>query len=705
MDNITEVHGDQDGCLVDETVETSITYAELMAHVAERRSRELEELHPDRRTNQNARANTTRALDRFMQCNGLDESDVVGPELLGTSAWDQACRRLGHDTTAKRRRSEMRCHVRPYAVEFVRARHAQLDDESFGERLSRLRQHVGLNTAELARRATTGTHKIYPDEIRKWEIGQKRPAPSSRTDVIKIAGALGIDPEFLLQKLPKRPYHSQSFDTGLPRHYRRHVAKHLPDDFDSLTDEKKEEIMLWVAENIISTPKEILEDGTVSQARPQDLSIYCLGRDARSRRPLAPHHLLDEIDRIAKFKTSDFTEGQKTRNKRWKKVSKENADYQIRSFFGALYAQGFPLEAMSLSAILSTDVIDSVINWRYRRRGGHTYTIIRILQLFDSLLHPRFGFMAQTPDFGERLRVVPGFITQADVDRADDWAEACRVARAHIHTRIGDLKPLLQQGRDPFEALRPVLNDDNPRDVYHQIAREIRARMPDRSSGVRRPEALRALMLLRLGLVMPLRQKNMRQLLICPPGKRPRSFKRLARLRRGEMVYDPTLGWRIRITREAFKNEKAKALRAWMELPIPDIDGLYDEIAEYLQARQFLLNGAPDSGTFFVKTMQSRAENPEYTADGYYNAFRAMITTYGIYNPYTGRGAIRDLKPHGPHSVRHIMATHAVKKTFGYSAAASLLLDTEETIREAYAQFGPENWFGWAQNLVWGDLF
>jgi transcriptional regulator with XRE-family HTH domain len=598
----------------------------------------------------------------------------------------------------------MHNHVRPYAIEFVRARHAQLDDESFGERLSRLRQRAGLNTAELARRATTGTHKIYRDEILRWESGQKRPAPSSRTDVINIATALGVDPQFLLQKFPKEPYFSQSFDTGLPVHYQRHVAKHLPDNFNRLSDAKKEEIFCWVAENIISTPKEILEDGTVSQARPHDLSIYCLGRDPRSRRPLAPRHLLDEIDRVAKFKTNDFTEGQKKRNQRWKKISKENADYQIRAFFGALYAQGFPLEAASLSAILVTDVIDSVIDWRKRRRGGHTYTIIRVLQIFDSLLHPRFGFIAQTPDFGERLRVVPGFITQADVDRAHDWAEACRVARAHIHTRISDLKPLLQQGRDPFEAIRPVLNDDNPRDVYHEIAREIRARMPDRSSGVRRPEALRALMLLRLGLVMPLRQKNMRQLLICPPGKRPRSFKRLARLRRGEMVYDPTLGWRIRITREAFKNENAKALRAKMELPIPDIDGLYDEIAEYLQAREILLNGAPDPGTFFVKTMQSRAENPEYTAAGYYNAYRAMITKYGIYNPYTGRGAIRDLKPHGPHSVRHIMATYAVKKTYSYAAAASLLLDTEETIREAYAEFGPENWFGWAQHLIWGDL-
>ena len=704
MDNITEVHGDQDGFRVDETVETSITYAELMAHVAERRSRELEELHPDRRTNQNARANTTRALDRFMQCNGLDESDVVGPELLGTSAWDQACRRLGHDTTAKRRRSEMRCHVRPYAVEFVRARHAQLDDESFGERLSRLRQHAGLSVRGLAKVASTSTHKIDRTLLGQWEAGQRLPSPASRPNVTNLACALGVDPQSLLEKLPNTPHQARSFDTGLPRSRQRRVAKHLPDSFDTLSLKKRDEILLWVGDNILSTPKEVLDDGSVTRAIPHDCSIFALGRNPNSRLELSPASFLDELDTIVYFKTSDFRPTGKRRNKKWGEDSQENADYNIRAFFGALRQDGFPLEAVSMSAVLAPKVIDRFVTWRYRRRGGYTRTIVRVLEIFESLLHPDFGFIAQTPYFGRPLREIDGFIKKEDVERVQNWTEACRFARAHIRQMIEDVNAKIQQGRDPFEALLPVLDAEKPRDVYYKIIPEIRSRMPDGTSDVRRAEALRALMLIRIGMVMPLRQKNMRQMLLCPPGQKPRRFKDLARLGRGELVFTENQGWIVRITREAFKNRESEALEKELELPIPDIDGLYDEIAAYLQARETLLNGAPDPGTFFVKTMQSRAEDAEYGLVGFYNAYRAMIETYGIYNPYTARGAIVGLKPHGPHALRHVMATSLVKKTGRYSAAAAFLLDTEETVRKAYARFRPREHFGRAQREIWGDM-
>jgi len=704
MDGITEAHSEQDGSSVAETVETSITYAELKAHVAERRSRELEELHPDRRTNQNARANTTRALDVFMQCNGLVGSDVVGPELLGTSAWDRACRRLGNDTTAKRRRSEMQSHVRRYAIEFVRARDAQLDDESFGERLSRLRQHAGLSVRGLAKAASTSTHKTDPTLLRLWEAGQRLPAPASRPTVLAIARALGVDPQSLLQKLPNTPHQAKSFDTGLPRSRQRRVAKHLPDSFDTLKLAKRDEILLWVGANIISTPKEVLDDGSISRAIPHDCSIFALGRNPNSRLELCPAKFLDELDAIAAFKTSDFQPTGKRRNKTWDKVSQEHADYNIRSFFGALRQDGFPLEAVSMSAILAPEVINRFISWRYRRRGGYTRTIVRVLEIFDSLLHPDFGFIAQTPYFGRPLQEIDGFINKEDVERVQNWSEACCFAREHIQERIKAVTVKMQQGRDPFEALLPVVNAENPRDVYYKIIPEIRARMPDGTSDVRRAEALRALMLIRLGLVMPLRQKNMRQMLLCPPGQKPRRFKDLARLGRGELVFTENQGWIVRITREAFKNRESEALERELELPIPDIDGLYDEIAAYIQARETLLNGAPDPGTFFVKTMQSRAEDAEYGMVGFYNAYRAMIETYGIYNPYTGRGAIVDLKPHGPHAFRHVMATSLVKKTGGYSAAAAFLLDTEETVRKAYARFRPTENFGRAQYEIWGDM-
>lgn len=42
---------------------------------------------------------------------------------------------------------------------------------------------------------------------------------------------------------------------------------------------------------------------------------------------------------------------------------------------------------------------------------------------------------------------------------------------------------------------------------------------------------------------------------------------------------------------------------------------------------------------------------------------RLAIQHYGIYNPYTGRGAIKGLLPHGPHNARDVLATHVLKQT------------------------------------------
>ncbi|MEN3748372.1 hypothetical protein TPR58_14450 [Sphingomonas sp. HF-S3] len=47
----------------------------------------------------------------------------------------------------------------------------------------------------------------------------------------------------------------------------------------------------------------------------------------------------------------------------------------------------------------------------------------------------------------------------------------------------------------------------------------------------------------------------------------------------------------------------------------------------------------------------------------FYEAWRLIIQRYGIYNPYTERGAIKVLLPHGPHNVRDVLATHILKRT------------------------------------------
>ncbi len=68
-----------------------------------------------------------------------------------------------------------------------------------------------------------------------------------------------------------------------------------------------------------------------------------------------------------------------------------------------------------------------------------------------------------------------------------------------------------------------------------------------------------------------------------------------------------------------------------------------------------------------------------------------QIQRYGIYNPYTGRGAIKGLLPHGPHNVRDVLATHVLKKTGSYEQAGYAIQDSPEIVAKHYGRFFPHD--------------
>lgn len=72
-------------------------------------------------------------------------------------------------------------------------------------------------------------------------------------------------------------------------------------------------------------------------------------------------------------------------------------------------------------------------------------------------------------------------------------------------------------------------------------------------------------------------------------------------------------------------------------------------------------------------------------------AWRTVIQRYGIYNPYTGRGAIKDLLPHGPHNLRDILATHILKQTGSYEQASYAIQDTPDVVQQHYGRFLPQD--------------
>src|SRR3546814_6072382 len=63
------------------------------------------------------------------------------------------------------------------------------------------------------------------------------------------------------------------------------------------------------------------------------------------------------------------------------------------------------------------------------------------------------------------------------------------------------------------------------------------------------------------------------------------------------------------------------------------------------------------------------------------------IQRYGIYNPFTGNGAIKGLMPHGPHNIRDVLATHILKQTGSYEQASYAIQDTPEMVKAHYGKF------------------
>lgn len=689
-----------------------LTYEEFLQMAKDRRIAELQHSNPgDPKRNANIAGNMTRAIRAFMKANNLRDNDLIGTEMLDQTAWEEARDKLG---PAKGSQKSLAGKARIWALEAFRVQKSRYADETFGERFARLRAIQGLTFKELASSVSTSADSIDKYVLQKWHSGARQPAPESLSKVERLEKALKAPPGSLVEKMPKAPWCARSADVDLPESLRRRVSQHLPSDFKSRSIDKQEEILTWVAENILSTPKEILEDGNVSNENQKDVFHFALSREAGRRTKMASPQLLKELDALGSFKTISIPPFSMKRNKTWSKVTHEKMDYDIRSFFGALDLLGLPTKAQSVSIFLAPEAIERFIIWRHRRRGAYTRTLINLLQSIASFLHPQFGFMTQNPNYGRRLVEIPGFITSNTAQLAKrDWVAACNRAYNGITDRIKEIEKVAEKGRDAFEALGPVINDHEPFPLFNylKIADEIRFRMPGPEYAVRGAEAQRALMILMIGLATGLRSKNLRELLVCLPGEKRRGEKELRRLKRGEMfLYDDQ--WWIGIPREAFKNGGTRAqpgssaIEDWNEFPIENVDGLlYAEIETYLKARQTLLAGHADPSTFFVKTMASRAKTPEYSLNGFYDAFRTIITTYGIYNPYTDRGAISGLKPHGPHSMRHVIATHFVKNG-SIDDAAAALFDSPITIKAHYGRYSPgarhrdamrRVWAGWHQ--------
>jgi hypothetical protein len=397
----------------------------------------------------------------------------------------------------------------------------------------------------------------------------------------------------------------------------------------------------------------------------------------------APPRLAMEMADLIRFKTSTLTAIGFQRNGVWGEETASQKIEHLGLMFGSLAAfpsgivkgRGVPLSQLSFGLLVFPGVWDWYLQWREQRRGFYTKWEEDMLMVAQALTRAEVGWIRQHPELLKNVRPIEGLIAPQEIEcAARDWNGACDAFHRHAANRSKEIQRVMRVHRDPFEPIMCILEADSPLAEYRKITDEILKRMPDEDRYPRpAAEAVRSFLLLRLSLHLGLRQKNLRQLRVCPRGHLPTSERRLEDLKCGELRWsDREGGWEVLIPSVAFKNSGSSFFgQKPFRLILPDLLDLYKYLDAYIDKhRGVLLGSSKDPGTLFVKTVKTTSLDAAYNSVTFYEAWRTVIQRYGIYNPYTGRGAIKGLLPHGPHNLRDILATHILKQTGSYEQAS-----------------------------------
>ncbi|WP_205583933.1 hypothetical protein [Neorhizobium sp. NCHU2750] len=602
------------------------------------------------------------------------------------------------------------------------------DPASFQDALTYHMRRFGDTYWQLYRAVVHLNETFDNKTLLSWVQGERMPRSIASFDILRrIERRYRLSEGYFKDKLPHQARSLHGHDLGdVSPAERRRISLHLPDDFT-----KREEILDWVRRVIISGSTEYRRYQAAASKQRYAIRFpgVTYGGRALSARSLAsvaganqnqaaefddpdllsgvvdaPPRLAMEMADLIRFKTSTLTAIGFQRNGVWGEETASQKIGHLGLMFGALAASpnsavkgyGVPLSQLSFGLLIFPGVWDWYLQWREQRRGFYTKWEEDMLMVAQALSRADVGWIRQHPELLQNVRPIAGLIEQEEIEfAARDWHGACDAFHRHAANRSKEIQRVMRVHRDPFEPIMCVLEAESPLAEYRKITDEILARMPDERRYPRpAAEAVRSFMLLRLGLHFGLRQKNPRQLRVCPRGHYPTSERRLANMKCSELRWsDRDNGWEVLIPSVAFKNSGSSFFgQKPFRLILPDLLDLYKYLDAYIDRhRGVLLSGARDPGTFFVKTVKTTSIDAAYNSTTFYEAWRTVIQRYGIYNPYTGRGAIRGLLPHGPHNLRDILATHILKQTGSYEQASYAIQDTPDVVQQHYGRFLPQD--------------
>lgn len=596
----------------------------------------------------------------------------------------------------------------------ARAKPDRQAGHAFSNELDHLMQLHGDDSASLQRTLAAGGIRVEASTLVSWRNGSKAPRAADSFSALRaIERHYQIDEGTLEALLPHPGRASIGFRIeGVSATEMRRLSWHLPNDFNNRPKPEQAEILDWVRTVIIAgstdyrryqaaASRQRFGFRFIEMADPKDTEAQ-----ARLKRSdlCAPGRLQAEMSELVAFKTATLTQRGYRRNGVWGPDTADQKLEHLGLMFGAMAADpdgpirglGVPRERLSLGLLIFPAVWDWYLTWRSDKRGFFTSWETDMLGVAIGLTRRETGWIRQTPSLSEAVGPIDGLITSDEVALAkSDWDVACDLFHDYAVSRARELQRITRVHRDPFEPIMCILEADSPVGEYSKIGEEILQRIPDERLYPRAAaEAVRSFLLIRLGLHLGLRQKNLRQLRVCRRGDRPSTERELSDSLCGELRWsERSQGWEVVIPAVAFKNAHSSFFGGKpFPLVLPNLGDLYPHLEAYIERhRAILLNGIADPGTLFVKTTKAKSKSGAYNQCTFYEAWRLTIQRYGIFNPYTGRGAIEGLLPHGPHNVRDVLATHILKRTGSYEQASYAIQDTPATVAEHYGRFLPQD--------------
>lgn len=232
-----------------------------------------------------------------------------------------------------------------------------------------------------------------------WFNGEKPPRSVQSLEILgRIERRYRLPAGYFKNKLPPTARATRGHIVGddIGDAERRRLAWHLPDDFNSLPFEKREEIIEWVRRVIISGTTEYRR--FQAAASKQRYAIRFPALTGRSSSPAweaededpdiddpdllsgsldAPANLAAEMEDLVRFKTSTLTDLGFQRNGIWGDETAAQKIEHLGLMFGALSAAptegvqgyGLPFTRLTFGLLAFPGVWDWYLRWRERRRG------------------------------------------------------------------------------------------------------------------------------------------------------------------------------------------------------------------------------------------------------------------------------------------------------------------------------------------------